>query len=208
MNINSILTNIFHKTLIITGLGASMVGGSVIGLNLAAAVTNNSISQTTYSDELDATIDDAAIATNVKTKLMAERTLNRADINVTTINGVVRLTGATVSANAKSLAEYVAGKVVGVKSIDNNLIAPSNNRAVAYAERTISDSWMTTKVKSELLDASISRGVDVGVTTFRGVVVLKGTLASRDAVLHAKQIASKVMGVKSVDTVALVVART
>ena len=103
MNINSILTNIFHKTLIITGLGASMVGGSVIGLNLAAAVTNNSISQTTYSDELDATIDDAAIATNVKTKLMAERTLNRADINVTTINGVVRLTGATVSANAKSL---------------------------------------------------------------------------------------------------------
>jgi len=37
---------------------------------------------------------------------------------------------------------------------------------------------------------------------------LKGSLANRDAVLHVKDIAAKVQGVKSVDTSALVVVRT
>ena len=70
----------------------------------------------------------------------------------------------------------------------------------------MSDSWITTKVKSEILADSVSKGFDVSVETIHGVVVLKGALANQDAVDHVKDIAEKVDGVKSVDTSALTVA--
>jgi len=45
----------------------------------------------------------------------------------------------------------------------------------------------------------------VSVTTTHGVVVLKGALASQDAIDHVKSLAEKVKGVKSVDTALLTV---
>jgi hyperosmotically inducible protein len=70
----------------------------------------------------------------------------------------------------------------------------------------VSDSWITTKVKSELLADNVSKGFDVSVETTDGVVVLKGALANRDAIDHVKDVAGKVKGVKSVDTSGLTVA--
>ena len=54
--------------------------------------------------------------------------------------------------------------------------------------------------QSELLADSVSKGFDVNVTTKHGVVMLSGSLANNDAIDHVKDIASKVDGVKSVDT--------
>ena len=70
----------------------------------------------------------------------------------------------------------------------------------------MSDSWITTKGKSEILADSASKGFDVSVTTTHGVVVLTGKLASSDAIDHVKEIAAKVDSVKSVDISALTVA--
>jgi len=86
---------------------------------------------------------------------------------------------------------------------DDAAIAPSN--AVSKAERAVSDSWITTKVKSEILANSVSKAFKVGVKTKRGVVSLKGTLPSQDAIDLVKMIAEKVKGVKSVDVSGLVI---
>ncbi len=80
---------------------------------------------------------------------------------------------------------------------DDAANAPSN--AVSKAERAVSDSWITTKVKSEILANSVSKAFKVGVKTKRGVVSLKGKLPSQDAIDLVKMIAEKVKGVKSVD---------
>ena len=77
---------------------------------------------------------------------------------------------------------------------------------MASDERIVSDSWITTKVKTEILADGVSKGFDVGVETSHGTVVLKGALANQDAVDHIKGIAEKVDGVKGVNTSALVVA--
>ena len=63
----------------------------------------------------------------------------------------------------------------------------------------MSDSWITTKVKSEILADSVSKGLNVSVKTIHGVVVLKGALANQDAIDHVKDTAEKVKGVKSVN---------
>ena len=73
-------------------------------------------------------------------------------------------------------------------------------------ERVMSDTWITTKVKSAILKSSLAKGFDVKVTTLHGGVTLKGTLASADAIDQVKAIAAKVKGVQSVDTTTLSVA--
>jgi hyperosmotically inducible protein len=78
--------------------------------------------------------------------------------------------------------------------------------ATQRGERVMSDSWITTKVKSEILKSSLAKGFDVKVTTLHGIVTLKGTLTSADVVDQVKAIAAKVKGVQSVDASTLVVA--
>ncbi len=76
--------------------------------------------------------------------------------------------------------------------------------ATHRTERVISDSWITTKVKSEILKSSLAKGFDVKVVTLHGIVTLKGTLASEAVIDQVKAIAAKVKGVQSVDTSTLV----
>ncbi|MEO7208019.1 MAG: BON domain-containing protein [Steroidobacteraceae bacterium] len=152
-----------------------------------------------HSKSVGAAIDDTVITAKVKTKLMNAQALGHSDIDVTTTNGVVTLEGSATSDKAKSLAESTALSVEGVKSVDNNLKTPSSSKTVDHTKRAVSDSWITTKVKSEILADSLSKGFDVNVETVHGVVVLKGSLASQGAINHVKNIAEKVEGVKSVD---------
>jgi hyperosmotically inducible protein len=152
---------------------------------------------------MGATVSDTAITAKVKAKMMGEHSLKKSDISVMTTNGVITLDGKASSSKAKSEAMRVAKSIEGVKSVDNNLKVPGDNKKVAKAERAVSDSWITTKVKSEILADSVSKGFKVSVETKHGVVILKGALANQDAIDHVKDIAAKVKGVKSVDTQAL-----
>lgn len=75
------------------------------------------------------------------------------------------------------------------------------------ASQAMSDTWITTKIKSVLLADSEAKGLDVKVDTKDGVVVLEGELASQAAVDHVKALASDVEGVQRVDASRLTVAR-
>lgn len=163
-----------------------------------------------HSDGLVAVLSDTTITAKIKTKLAGEDALKKSYISVTTTNGVVTLEGSANTDDAKALATSIVQRIEGVKSVDNTLKVASNSKteaktrvAVAKTERAMSDSWITAKVKSEILADSISKGFSVEVTTVKGVVVLEGTLATQDGIDHVKDLAAKVKGVKSVDITAL-----
>lgn len=158
------------------------------------------------SDGVGAAIADTAITAKVKAQLVGEESLKETTIHVTTTNGVVTLDGAVTNANDKALAATIAKSVKGVRSVDNNLRTPGTTDATVKTKEATSDTWITTKVKSQLLADSVSRGAEIKVETTNGVVVLTGILPTKDAVAHAKDIAAKVEGVKSVDTSALYIA--
>lgn len=193
-------------------VSTTMIVGLIVGLTgMGVASAADSSAPQAHSDGVVATLDDTAITAKVKAKLMGEKALHKSDISVTTTNGVVTLKGKASSSNAKSLAEKYTKMVEGVKSVDNSLVTPSSNKmeaktkkATAKTERVVSDSWITTKVKSEILADSVTKGFDVSVKTTHGVVVLTGQLGSEDAIDHVKDIAQKVDGVKSVDVAGLV----
>ena len=187
----------------VLGVATLIVG---LGVSPVYASASDSSEPQAHSDNLGAAISDTAITAKVKFNIMDEDGLKHSDIDVSTTNGVVTLSGHASSPKAKSMAGKVAKSVEGVKSVDNTLRTPGSSEKIAKAERVISDSWITTKVKSHLLADSVSKGLNVDVTTVHGVVVLKGELANQDAIDHVKDLASQVEGVKSVDVSALTVA--
>ncbi len=82
----------------------------------------------------------------------------------------------------------------------------SDSTEVKKTERVASDSWITTKIKSELLANSVTKGFDVHVKTLHGTATLTGKLPSQDAIDQVKTTAQKVQGVKDVDTSGLIIA--
>jgi len=180
-----------------------------IGASPALAATGDSSAPQAKSDSMAAVITDTAITGGVKARLQSEAGLKKSKIEVTTTNGVVTLEGSASDSTAKTLAGNATESVAGVKSVDNSLkvLDQSKTRtAVDKTQRVVSDSWITTKVKSDLLADDLAKSFKIGVKTIRGVVVLSGALPNQTAVEHASAIAGKVNGVKSVDASTLTVA--
>ena len=111
--------------------------------------------------------------------------------------------GKTILGGAVLLAALSAGLGVGLAQAASNDAA--GTPMVKKTERVVSDSWITTKVKSEILASSVTKGFKVSVKTLHGKVALRGKLPSQDSIDQVKQIAEKVKGVSSVDTSKLTV---
>ena len=76
---------------------------------------------------------------------------------------------------------------------------PNSNES----DQPVGDTWITTKVKTELLADTAVKGTDINVSTENGVVTLAGVLDNQAAIDKAITIAKNVKGVTSVDTRAL-----
>ena len=66
-------------------------------------------------------IDDTAITTEVKGRLLENKDVAGTSISVETLNGTVMLSGFAKSATEKSTAESLAWKVKGVKAVKNEI---------------------------------------------------------------------------------------
>ena len=85
--------------------------------------------------------------------------------------------------------------------------------ATAYADNTdtsakssqqpVTDTWITTKVKSELATTEGIKSGDISVTTKNGLVTLSGTVNSKAQVQKSIAVAKAVKGVRDVDSTAL-----
>ena len=76
------------------------------------------------------TVDDASITAKVKSQLLASPEVSGLNVNVTTYDGQVQLSGYVNSTEQRQQAEQIARSVQGVKSVSNDLIvkAPSQSQ--------------------------------------------------------------------------------
>lgn len=201
MFISSRTAQVVRRTLVSFGVATALSVG------MGAGAMAQEQTPTPHSDSVGAAVSDTAITAKVKSSFVGDDRLKGSHIKVVTTNGVVTLTGTAATSDSKSAAEEIAQSVSGVRSVDDQVSTPASNgtahRAVANTERVGSDSWITTKVKSEILSDSLSKGFDVHVKTLHGVVMLRGTLPNQDAIDHVKDIAQKIEHVKSVDATEL-----
>jgi osmotically-inducible protein OsmY len=66
-------------------------------------------------------IDDTAITTAVKARMIDNKTVDAAAISVETLNGTVMLSGFAKSSSEKAVAESLTWKVEGVRAVKNEL---------------------------------------------------------------------------------------
>lgn len=159
-------------------------------------------------------VDDASITTAIKSKLLWSKSAEGQATEVTTTAGKVTLKGTAETKASKELAGRIAINTRGVVAVSNQLVvvtpakpsvADQAKSTTAQAGREISDSWITTKVKSTLLYSSNVSGTDVVVNTKAGVVTLTGKVASGAERALAVELSENVRGVKSVNAKGLAI---
>ena len=67
-------------------------------------------------------VDDTAITTSIKAKMVEDKSVDAAAIKVETLNGNVMLSGFAKDRLEKQTAENIAMKTKGVKSVQNNVV--------------------------------------------------------------------------------------
>lgn len=153
-------------------------------------------------------VNDASITAVVKSKLVWSKNTDATSIKVETKQGKVKLTGNAISENAKALAGRLAMNTKGVDAVDNQLkisaSKPSTSENVKMAAenagQSISDSWITAKVKSTFMYSNNVDGSDISVSTKNGVVTLTGKLGNGAEQALAIELAQNVRGVKDVQS--------
>jgi len=83
---------------------------------------------------------------------------------------------------------------------------PKAATAQGESAQPVDDTWITTKVKADLLASSNVPGTDIKVETVNGVVNLSGTVASQAEKDKALKVARGIKGVKTVEAAGLKVA--
>ena len=84
----------------------------------------------------------------------------------------------------------------------------TNEQPMSQAGEAVTDTWITTKVKSDLLATKDVSGSEIKVDTKDGVVTLTGNVETQAEADKAKSVAAGIKGVTSVDSQITVCAET
>jgi osmotically-inducible protein OsmY len=166
--------------------GCFFVAGAAAGAAAIAIVYDHR----TLSNALT----DGRIAKKISDKIKFEPPLrDESHIEVTVFNRVVLLTGETPNPAWREQAGELAKSVAGVSRVYNQIQVQGPTSSLT---RT-SDSWVTAKIKSEMLTASNLKSSSIKVVTESGTVYLMGIVNRQQADI-AVEIARQVSGVQRV----------
>jgi len=121
--------------------------------------------------------------------------LKDAHIGITCFDGIVLLTGQVPSEQAKKLASDKITALRNVKTVHNQLEIAGPTSMIARTN----DSWLTAKVKTDLLASKRVSGNRIKVVTEDGVVYLMGLLTHHEA-KAAVDVTRQVYGVQKIVT--------
>jgi len=166
------------------------VGAVLVGS--AAVATKTATDPRTVGTQ----VDDGTLELRVNNALSKDEQIKKeARINVTAYQGKVLLTGQAPNAELAARARQIALGVEGTAEVYNEIrIMPNIGLGTAS-----NDTWITTKVRSQLLASDQVKSSNVKVTTENGEVFLLGLVTDKEA-KAAADIASRVSGVKHVTT--------
>jgi osmotically-inducible protein OsmY len=168
-------------TLALSACAPVMMGGAFMG-SMSAADRRT----------LGAQIEDEAIESKAA-KRIEENLGDRVHVNLTSYNRQVLLTGEVPNDQDKQLVEQVVSRVENIRSIFNELAVLGHS---TLTQRS-SDTLVTAKVKSELIDAKDLTSSAFKVVTERGTTFLMGRVTRREAD-RATDIARNISGVQKV----------
>ena len=94
---------------------------SVLAMSLLAVTLIVSCASSPTQESTGQFVDDSAITTKVKTKLLDDPMVSGLDISVETYKGIVQLSGFVNSESEKKQAEVISEGTDGVRSVKNDI---------------------------------------------------------------------------------------
>lgn len=173
------------------GLGLTLSGCNT----LLTATRDQPIDDNRGTRTLGSKVDDPVIETKVAVNIAkAHPDLKDASrIVVVSYNGIVLVAGQTPRSELKTLAGQTASKVQKVRKVHNELQITPPAGMLARSN----DSWITSKIKSQMLFDSEVPSSRVKVVTENGIVYLMGLLTRQEAD-QATRVAQGVSGVQKI----------
>lgn len=166
-------------------IAAAVVGTAAVGTKAA-----------TDPRTVGTQVDDSTLEVRVNSALSKDAQIKKeARINVTAYQGKVLLTGQAPDLSLTARAKQIAVGVDGATEVFNEI---RQGQPISLGTSS-SDTWITTKVRSQLLTTDQVKSSNVKATTENGEVFLMGLVTDREG-KAAADIASRVSGVKRVTT--------
>jgi osmotically-inducible protein OsmY len=120
-------------------------------------------------------VDDFKIKTNIQNAWLDTNPLMQRDLSVTVYEGRILLTGAAPDPQFKAQAKEVASRVPGVRAVYDEIeVAPDES-----AWESAKDTWITSRVRSELTFNPNVRSVNYTIETANKSVYLIGSARSQ-----------------------------
>jgi len=114
-------------------------------------------------------------------------------LNATSLNNIVLLTGEAPTDELRSRVEALVQQIPKVRRVHNEMVIAAPSSMLSRS----SDSWITSKVKTNLISASVEEASRVKVVTENGSVYLMGLVTQREAE-NATELSRGVSGVQRV----------
>lgn len=152
-------------------------------------------------EQVVTSVEDSAITTQIETLYLLNEHLNPFNINTTTQNGNVMISGSVNDEVQKELAEDLALSVKGVAFVDNRLVVI--NTVVGEKERRtwkqrVADRAISASVKGRMLLNGEFKGLKIGISTINSVVTLYGVVPTEEHVTGMLKVAEETKGVAEV----------
>jgi len=180
----------FKRSLIVLGTVVLLQG-------CAAAVVAGTASAVTAANDrrtIGSQIDDNNIEIKASIALSeVERLEKFANISAVSVNGIVLLVGQVANEEMRNEAQRTIEGVSGIRKIHNQIRIGSN---IGITTQT-HDSWLTSKVKAQLLTAKDISSNNIKVVTENAEVFLMGLVSDSEST-QAVNIARNVSGVERV----------
>ncbi len=178
------------KLIIIMGLAFALQGCFFAGAAAGAA----GVAIVYDHRKLERILEDQKITKTISDRLYENRNLHEnSHIEVSCFNRVVLLTGEATTAELRQQADDIARSVPNVARVYNQVVIKGPTSSLTRA----SDSWITAKIKTEMLATKDLQSGSIKVVTENGTVYLMG-IVSRDQADMAVEIARQVSGVQKV----------
>lgn len=166
------------------------IGAVVVGS--AAVATKTATDPRTVGTQ----VDDGTLEARVTNALSKDAQIKKETrIVATAYQGKVLLTGQSPSTELSERAKQIVVGVDGATEVYNEI---RQGQPVTLGRASM-DTWITTKIRSQLLTSDAVKSSNVKVTTENGEVFLLGLVTPAEG-KAAAEVASKVSGVKHVTT--------
>ncbi|OMQ23628.1 division/outer membrane stress-associated lipid-binding lipoprotein [Serratia oryzae] len=183
MKLKTTLAVLFSALLLQGCVGAVVVGSAAVATKTA-----------TDPRSVGTQVDDGTLEARVESALSKDQQLKKeARVVATAYQGKVLLTGQSPSTELASRAKQIALGVEGATEVYNEI---RQGTPISLGTAS-SDTWITTKVRSQLLTSDTVKSSNVKVTTENGEVFLLGLVTPKEG-QSAAQIASQISGVRHV----------